>query len=487
MSSERMWRVRRLLCISRLLVRCSYLALRQRRDEIPHLLYTEFRELGGVYVKFLQLLVLQSELFQSLREYDLYDVYDQVTYDPINIHMLLNSELGISHDITLMSTEPFAAGSFGQVYFARYNNKDIVVKVLRPSVIKALPFDLMVLGWVSRLIDMVSPSAAINTTRLYKELAKTTRAETNYILEADYATTLHERYKTHPNIFIPYTFRNLSTKHIICQEYVDGVAATDLLRATKQGIDAKNYIYQTTGSDLHTQLVAFGTEILTSVFKHGATYGDPHPGNVKFMSDNKVGLIDYGIQAPAPKNITSFYKLIEQYYNLYHDQFNIQAYSQALLEMYGGDIVQAARSLDAYFASDLKIVDSMATMAEQMLSEQSSKTRYLLDNNKVLTLFGTVINKNNQFCLQYEMDGPELMRAANLCIGLVSELGMKKVVLKEIYEIVMQNIQDIDFNESTVLLHPETAFEILASWLDQVSYRNPQLHRSIMQGGMMHV
>lgn len=488
MKKQHLWRTKRLLLIVRLCANCVYLALRKRHAEIPLLLYTEFRKLGGVYIKFLQLLVLQSEIFQSLREYDLYDVYDQVAYDPIDIRRLLASEIGQDAQLPeLVSTEPFAAGSFGQVYYARYQDKDIVVKVLRPSVVSTLAFDLRALGWISKIIDLLSAGGAINTSRLYKELAKATRTETNYVLEADYASTLYERYKDHPNIFIPYTFRDISTKHIICQEYVGGVPATDLLRLTKQGVDAKGYVYQATGSDLHTQLVAFGAEILSSVFTNGATYGDPHPGNVKFLPGNKVGLIDYGLQAPAPKNMSGFYRLVEQYYKIYHGQFDMHAYSQALLEMYGGDIVRAAHSLDAYFASDLRIVDNMAAMAEQVLNSQRGKTKYLLDNNKMLALFGTVINKNNQFCLQYEMDGPELMRAANLCIALVSELGMKKEVLREIYEIVMQTIEHLDIAEPSALLHPETAFEILASWLDQISYKNPQLHRKIMQGGMAHV
>ncbi len=488
MKRQIFWRTKRFLLVSKLCVTCAVLALQGRRAEIPTLFYMEFRKLGGVYIKFLQLLVLQSEIFQSLQEYDLYEVYDHVTYDPINIHALLKSELGNSaYQLQLQSTEPFAAGSFGQVYLARHNDTDVIIKVLRPSIARTLPFDLRMLGWISRIIDVFSIGGAVSTSRLHKELAKATRAETNYILEAEYAVTLHERYKDHKNIYIPYTFRNLSTKHLICQEYVGGVAATDLLRVTKQGTDPQGYIYQVTGSDLHAQLVAFGAEILTSIFRNGTTYGDPHPGNVKFLPGNKVGLIDYGLQAPAPRNMTGFYALIKQYYNIYHDQFDMRSYSQAILEMYGGDIIKAAKSLDEYFSADLRIVDGMIAVAEQKLYEQSNRIQYLLDNNKMMALFGSIINKNNQFCLQYELDGPELMRAANLCIALVSELGMKKEVLKEIYEIVMDNVQSVNMNAPDNLLHPETAFEILASWLDQISYKNPQLHRRIMQGGLSYV
>ncbi len=488
MKTNDFWRSKRIFLITSLCLQCGHLFFQRRQSEIPLLLYTELRKLGGIYVKFLQLLVLQSEIFQSLREYDLYDVYDQAVYDQIDIHRLLASELGLgASSIEIANSKPFAAGSFGQVYRARYQEKDIVVKVLRPSVIQMLGFDLRILGWLSRVIDMLSMGGAIKTTQVYREMARATRAETNYILEADYASTLYERYRYHPHLFIPFTFRNISTKHVICQEYVGGVSATDVLRMRKQGVDAEEYVRQITGSDLHTQLVAFGIESLTSVFTYGTTYGDPHPGNVKFLAGNKVGLIDYGLQAPAPKNMSSFYRLVEQYHKIYQGQFDMRSYSHALLEMYGGDVVKAAYSLDAYFESNLRILDNIVAMAEQTLNKQGGRTRYLLENNKMLALFGTVINKNNRFCLQYEMDSPEFMRAANLYIALVNELGVKKEVLKETYEIVWRQISQIGIDDTVATLHPEAALEILAGWLDQVSYKNPQLHRKIMQGGMSYV
>ncbi len=466
------------------------LVLRGRREEIPHLLYVEFRKLGGVYVKFLQLMIVQSDLFQNLRHYDLFnlhDVYDQVAYDHINIQELLYAEFGSrANELHIQQKDPFAAGSFGQVYIARYKDTDIVIKVLRPSVVKTLAFDLLILGWVSRFIDLLSYNSPVRITQLYKELSKVTRAETNYILEADYASTLYNQYKDHKNIFIPYTFQNFCTNRVICQEYVGGVAATDLLRVREQGIDPKEHIAQILGSDLREQLIALSTELLTGIFSDGVTYGDPHPGNIKFLPNNKIGFIDYGIQAPAPKNMTGLYRLVEQYNKIYQNDFDMRSYSQALFEMYGGDIIKATKSVDAYLMSDTKIADKIIDMAEQMLSEQNSRTKYLLDNNRMLALFGSVINKNNQFCLQYDIDSPEFMRAANLCIALVSELGMKKEVLKETYSLVLQNIESMQVHASNQLLHPETAFEILANWLDRISYQNPQLHHQITRGGLTH-
>src|SRR5690606_5986944 len=146
------------------------------------------------------------------------------------IQTLLYRELGASAArLRLVSVLPFASGSFGQVYQAEYDGKPVVIKILRPSVSRHLAFDLRLITWFSKLVDVFTPDSTISAAKVCKELARVTRAETDYILEADYASKLHQRYQDHPNIHIPYTFRELSTNHLICQEYVGGIAATELL------------------------------------------------------------------------------------------------------------------------------------------------------------------------------------------------------------------------------------------------------------------
>ena len=422
----------RLRLLARLSWSCIRLAIGKQKELIPQAIYTNFRELGGVYVKFLQMLVLRSESFQSLRDYNIYDVYDQVNTEPIDIKALLSAELGLkASDIVLDNELPFAAGSFGQVYLAKHQNKWVILKVLRPSIVSDLKFDLRVLGILSRLIDWFSFGSAINMRRIHKEFARSAILETNYLLEADYASTLYERYKNHASLVIPYTYRELSTARLICQDYVDGVAATDLINAAKNGVDINRYVSEVLGSDLKQQLVALGSEVLSSVFLYGTAYGDPHPGNIKFLSGNKIGLIDYGVQAPAPKDTLNFHRLIQEYYKIYSGAPDLRGYSRVLLDLYGGDIIQAAHSLDEYYSTGShQLLDKLIDTAEQIMESQREQISGLLNNNKMMMIFNGVINKNNQFCLEYNLDGPEIMRAGILFISLVSNLGVKNDVLR---------------------------------------------------------
>jgi serine/threonine protein kinase len=481
-SSHKFWRLLQLVKLS---WTCFRLVATGQKKLLPQTMYASFRELGGVYVKFLQLMVIRSEAFQALREYDVYDVYDHVNAEQLNIGELLSKELGPkAKDIVLEADTPFAAGSFGQVYKAQYKNKTVILKVLRPSVIKELKFDLKVLGFFSTCIDWFSLSSAIRLRQVYKEFARATTLETNYLLEADYASTLYERYRRHPAIVIPYTYREMSTVHIICQDFVDGIAATELMHLAKD-MDVENYVHAVLGSDLKQQLVELGSEVLSSVFFHGTAYGDPHPGNIKFLSGNRIGLIDFGLQAPAPQNTGNFHRLIEQYYKIYSGAPDIRAYSQVLLDMYGGDIIRAAYSLDEYYATGShKLLDSIINSAERILQDQREQADYLLQNNKMMMLFSTVINKNNRFCLNYELDGPEMIRAGILFISLVTGLGVKNDVLRQTYAQVLERTKNVALSGALPALHPETAIEILAGWFDQIAYKNPQLYRQLKLNGV---
>lgn len=480
-------RSRRLWAILKLSWTCARLATTGQKQLLPQAIYTGFRELGGVYVKFLQLLVLRAEAFQSLRDYDIYDVYDQVNIEDIDIHVQLKRELDTrAKDLTLESGIPFAAGSFGQVYMAFHQGKRVIIKVLRPSVAKDLKFDLRVLGFFSRCIDLFAADSAINSKMVHKEFSRASLLETNYILEADYASRLYERYRNHPNIYIPYTYRELCGPHIICQDYVDGIAATDLIVAASSGLNAEAYIAQTLGSDLKQQLVALGSEMLVSIFKYGTAYGDPHPGNLKFMPGNKIGLIDFGLQAPAPRNTLNFRRLIEQYYKIYSGQTDLRGCSQVLLDMYGGDVIRAAHSLDDYTGSH-RLLDNILNNAEQIMQGQGHQIDNLVKNNKILQLFNLVINKNNRFCLEYDLDGPEIMRAGLMSMWLADRLGVKQEVLRQTYGQVLERTQDVVLRENQRPLHPETALEILAGWFDQISYKNPQLYRQLKLGGIRYV
>ena len=54
-------------------------------------------------------------------------------------------------------------------------------------------------------------------------------------------------------------------------------------------------------SDLDEQLTLLGIEYIKGIFERREFRADPHPGNVKLLDNNRVGLIDFGIFDPLRK------------------------------------------------------------------------------------------------------------------------------------------------------------------------------------------
>src|SRR6185369_5753129 len=111
----------------------------------------------------------------------------------------------------------------------------------------------------------------------------------------------------------PRTYLELCTNNIIVQDYVDGISVAQIIRLHEQGVDPVQYVKEQLGSDLIAQLQNLGYESVMSVFKLRRIQGDPHPGNIRLMRHNKVGMIDFGISAKAPEDKSGLFGLFESY------------------------------------------------------------------------------------------------------------------------------------------------------------------------------
>ena len=67
------------------------------------------------------------------------------------------------------------------------------------------------------------------------------------------------------------------------QECLQGIAGTDLAAVDAAGLD-------------RAQLAATGADIvLKMVLEDGFFHADPHPGNIFYLPDGRIGVIDFGM------------------------------------------------------------------------------------------------------------------------------------------------------------------------------------------------
>src|SRR5215475_315538 len=110
--------------LAKLGARAYYLKRRGREQEMYNLLCNEFLALGGVYVKFMQGVMFNTPVMKRWNSPARLKIFENLDSQPLDIVSVLQHELPPEklREIVLVQPEPFAAGSFGQVYLAQHAN-----------------------------------------------------------------------------------------------------------------------------------------------------------------------------------------------------------------------------------------------------------------------------------------------------------------------------------------------------------------------------
>ena len=178
--------------------------------------------------------------------------------------------------------EPFAAASIGQVHRAVLDDGTCVaVKVQYPGVREAITHDLANVGMMISLAGVVSPG--LDAGPIVRDLKEGILAELDYSREAASQQRFYDEFAGHAFIRIPRVYHDMTTQHVIVQEYLEGkpfVSVLELPQAERNRVGEIIFRY------------AFG-----SIYRHHLFNGDPHPGNYIVLPDGAVGFVDYGCVA----------------------------------------------------------------------------------------------------------------------------------------------------------------------------------------------
>jgi serine/threonine protein kinase len=476
----------RLLHIMRLSITLGRHQLAGNKRQFTRALFDSMFNLGGVYVKFLQALLIRSDLFEEQYVTHQIKIYEDVDTEPLDLDATLSHELGPnwSQHFSQVERQPFAAGSFGQVYRAALNDgSDVIIKVLRPRLAQTLGFDMRLIGVTTRLIGLIRPDAMINVRDVFRDFRDATLSETDYRSEAAFASDLYERYLNHPVITIPKTHLHISTARIIVQGYVDGISISQLLNVAPD--DPISYMQDNYGCDLVYQLKEMGYEMLYSAFKYPVIQGDPHPGNIKLMSGNRVGLIDFGLISRPPRDRESLLILVKEYANVYNGRLDVQGFSLALMRMFSSNLVYSIESLGNLLRNPARsqdLFDELADSAQSTYQAKGVEFERLLERGHFLTAFSNVINEGNRFGLRLHIEATTFTRSSQMFITMVDTLGCKPVVMHEVYNRV---IADVERNRwelipsSRPTVSYEQAIETVGNWMDRIASTDPYLFNKV--------
>lgn len=347
-------------------------------------------ELGPFYVKFGQLLSTRPDLLPPQYITALTALQAKVpTISWTEVEGVLKSELKapLEEIFTNINPEPIAAGSIAQIHRGTLKNgQEVAVKIQRPGIDLIVAQDVKLIKAIAELIALTEIGKDYDIVALAEDFTSAVEAELDFTKEGEYTNQLRQNLKESKwfdpqQLVIPKIYWEITTKKILGLEWLNGkpiLEANFLEISANQEIDPKR-------KDVTTLLFrAFFQQIYVNGFFHA----DPHPGNIFYLQNGNIALIDCGmigrldprtqrlltelllaivdfdalrcseltlelsessIQTTNLENLKHDYqKLLRKYYNLSLSQLNFSAVFYEILQVARNNKIQLPGNLGLY-------------------------------------------------------------------------------------------------------------------------------------------
>ncbi|STQ90727.1 ABC1 kinase family protein [Iodobacter fluviatilis] len=261
--------------------------------ESPVRVRRALEELGPAFVKLGQVLATRVDMFppEWIAEFEKL----QSNVPPVDFALILpelTTLLGQDPAGIFLELDPHPVGaaSIAQVHRAKlFDGTEVVLKIRRPGIIPKIEADLRILRHIASLMEFEFPeSRRYQPVKIAEEFSKSLRRELNFSTEARNSERFAQNFKTHLDIVIPKVYWEWTSESLNVQSYIGGVAGNDLSGVDAAGLD--RCILAARGADA----------VLKMVLIDGYFHADPHPGNVKYLPDNQIAFLDFGMVGRLP-------------------------------------------------------------------------------------------------------------------------------------------------------------------------------------------
>ena len=283
----------RVLGISGVLERAGRVLHWQSTSEISQLeapvrIRRALEELGPTFVKLGQLLATRVDMFPPHWITEFEKLHSQVPAVPYEVlhPSLVEALKGNPNDVFAeFDPVPLAAASIAQVYRATLKDgTPVVVKMRRPGIEGVIRADLRILEHAAKLLESeVADSRRYDPVQIVSQFRRSLKRELDLAKEARNIDQFARDFADDPLVKIPKVYWEFTNDRVNVQEEIVGMAGVSPDRLRASGLDPK--LLAARGADT----------VLRMVLEHGYFHADPHPGNVLFLPDNRIGMIDFGM------------------------------------------------------------------------------------------------------------------------------------------------------------------------------------------------
>ncbi|MGB5594704.1 MAG: AarF/UbiB family protein, partial [Crocosphaera sp.] len=173
------------------------------------------------------------------------------------------------------------------------SGEDVAIKVQRPGIDKIVDQDISLIKGIAELVSLTDFGQNYDVVKLADEFSQAIKAELNFTKEADYTDRIRKnlsesRWFDSNKLVVPKVYWEMTTEKILVLEWLNGkpILQADLtIPESRQSIDKKR-------QEITSLLFrAFFQQIYLDGFFHA----DPHPGNIFYLDDGRIAIIDCGM------------------------------------------------------------------------------------------------------------------------------------------------------------------------------------------------
>lgn len=262
--------------------------LEHNLSDIGIQLRNALQSLGPTFIKLGQIASSRRDVVPEPIALELEKLQDDVqAIDYSVVREIIERELGEAPETLFaeFDEEALATASIGQVHVAKlHSGEEVAVKVQRPDIEHIILTDLSILNNLVRIMHQrVEWVRTYRIREIVEEFSHSLLNELDYLLEGRNGERIARQFAEDPTIKIPRIYWDYTTKKVLTMEMIHGIKVNKYDELEEKGYDKKQIAERITDAMLYQILV------------EGFFHGDPHPGNIFILPNNKVAFLDFGM------------------------------------------------------------------------------------------------------------------------------------------------------------------------------------------------
>ncbi len=179
---------------------------------------------------------------------------------------------------------PIASASVAQVHRAKLKGtgEALAIKVRRPSIARWAELDRSIILGIAHALELIPSMRMVSPVASARQFCDAINRQLDFRREAANNLRFRANFAGESYVVFPRVFENLCSERVLTMEFVEGYRERDFAAV---GIDPK-------------KVAGLGMRVFCKMtFIDGFIHADLHPGNIRFMRDNRIALFDLGLTA----------------------------------------------------------------------------------------------------------------------------------------------------------------------------------------------